>query len=72
MLNSEYLANSRRWASFTVWGAGRDARQFVGLLSEGARRRIKAMCDVDPKKIGTQFTFFAGTKVQILTLRTHT
>ena len=55
MLNSEYLANSRRWASFTVWGAGRDARQFVGLLSEGARRRIKAMCDVDPKKIGIQF-----------------
>ena len=52
VLNSNFNGAARRWAGFTVWGAGRDGRQFVGLLSPAARQRVVAMCDVDPKKIG--------------------
>jgi hypothetical protein len=37
------------------FGAGRDARQFVGFLTPAARRRVAAMCDIDPKKIGASY-----------------
>ncbi|KAJ1486374.1 hypothetical protein T484DRAFT_1943660 [Baffinella frigidus] len=48
-------SSSEKWSTFTVWGAGRDGRQFVAELSPEARARITAICDVDPKKIGTEY-----------------
>ncbi|KAJ1620797.1 nucleotide-diphospho-sugar transferase [Pavlovales sp. CCMP2436] len=39
------------WEAFTVWGAGRDGRQFVSALSPAARARVLALADIDPKKV---------------------
>lgn len=44
------------WASFTVWGAGRDGKQFVCALSAAARARVVALADIDPSKVGTTYT----------------
>ena len=44
------------WTSFTVWGAGRDGKQFVAALSVTARNRITALADIDPRKVGTTYT----------------
>mmetsp|Transcript_26839 Transcript_26839/g.61887 ORF Transcript_26839/g.61887 Transcript_26839/m.61887 type:complete len:625 (+) Transcript_26839:407-2281(+) len=44
------------WEAFTVWGAGRDGRQFVSALSPAARARVLALADIDPKKVGSTYT----------------
>ena len=45
-----------RWsAGFTVWGAGRDGKNFVSELGEAYRGNVKAMCDIDAKKVGTEY-----------------
>lgn len=49
------LGAGGEWARFTVWGAGRDGRHFIAELSPAARARIRAICDVDPKKIGSEY-----------------
>ena len=41
--------------SFSVWGAGRDGRNFVNDLSEKNRKKVKEFGDVDVKKIGTRY-----------------
>ena len=41
-----------RWPSFTIWGAGRDGRDFFKALSTDSRRKVAAFCDVDAKKGG--------------------
>ena len=41
--------------SFSVWGAGRDGRNFVNDLSEKNRKKVKEFGDVDAKKIGTRY-----------------
>lgn len=43
------------WATFTVWGAGREGRRFVSALSPAARCRVVALADVDPKKVGGRY-----------------
>ena len=45
------------WSHFTIWGAGRDGRDFFKSISPGARSRVAAFCDVDPKKIGTDYIY---------------
>jgi glycosyltransferase involved in cell wall biosynthesis len=45
-----------RWASFTIWNAGRDGRAFFRLLSMENRRRVRAFCDVDPKLVGREYS----------------
>lgn len=37
----------RDWPSFTIWGAGRDGREFFKALAPETRRRVAAFCDVD-------------------------
>ena len=44
---------SWRDPGFTIWGAGRDGRNLLNALGNGARAKATAFCDVDPKKIGT-------------------
>ena len=46
------------WARFTVWGAGRDGKRFVAELSAEARRRVTALADIDPRKVGSSYTNF--------------
>jgi hypothetical protein len=43
------------WARYTVWGAGRDGKQFVAELSPAARARIACLADVDPRKVGARY-----------------
>mmetsp|Transcript_49120 Transcript_49120/g.154197 ORF Transcript_49120/g.154197 Transcript_49120/m.154197 type:complete len:404 (-) Transcript_49120:47-1258(-) len=43
------------WRTFTIWGAGRDGRQFLAALSPEGRERVTAMCDVDEKKVGKTY-----------------
>ena len=38
-------------SSFSVWGGGRDGRNFVNDLSENNRRKVKCFGDVDVKKV---------------------
>ncbi|KAM5217054.1 queuosine-tRNA galactosyltransferase isoform 2-T3 [Hipposideros larvatus] len=45
----------RHWATFTIWNAGRQGRRLYRSLSEGARRKVVAFCDVDEKKIKKGF-----------------
>ena len=59
---SDVLMADPRWARFTVWGAGRDGRDFFKALSPAARRRVVAFCDVDAAKIGTHYVY-EGCKV---------
>lgn len=37
---------------FSVWGAGRDGRNFVNELSEENRKKVVCFGDVDVKKVG--------------------
>ncbi|KAH9103161.1 hypothetical protein LEN26_015358 [Aphanomyces euteiches] len=43
-----------QWTSFTVWGCGRDGKNFFNDLSEENKRKVVAFCDVNEKKIGTK------------------
>jgi len=36
---------------FTIWGAGRDGKDFYKMLSEEGRAKVTMMCDIDEKKI---------------------
>ena len=46
-----------KWGSFTIWGAGRDGRDFFKALSPDAKNKVTAFCDVDPKKLG-EYQYF--------------
>ena len=46
------------WDAFTIWGAGRDGRDFFKALTPECRRRVRAFCDVDAKKVGTTYQYF--------------
>jgi Glycosyl transferase family 2 len=38
--------------TFTIWGAGRDGKDFFNCLSDEGRALVSCFCDVDTKKIG--------------------
>lgn len=40
-----------KWTSFTIWGAGRDGRNFFNDLSDENQKKVTSFCDIDPKKI---------------------
>jgi hypothetical protein len=40
-----------RWRSFTIWGAGRDGRDFFKALSPASKAKVVAFCDVDANKV---------------------
>jgi len=39
------------WSEFTIWNAGKQGRRFYRSLRGEDRRKVKAFCDVDEKKI---------------------
>eukprot|EP00730_Choanoeca_flexa_P019572 TRINITY_DN9567_c0_g1_i2.p1 TRINITY_DN9567_c0_g1~~TRINITY_DN9567_c0_g1_i2.p1 ORF type:complete len:424 (+),score=42.27 TRINITY_DN9567_c0_g1_i2:51-1322(+) len=41
---------------FTIWGAGKNGRQFYRTLSSENQARVRMFVDVDPKKVGTRYT----------------
>ncbi|KAK2509577.1 hypothetical protein MC885_019064 [Smutsia gigantea] len=43
------------WAAFTIWNAGRQGRWLYRSLTDGARHKVVAFCDVDEKKIRKGF-----------------
>jgi hypothetical protein len=43
------------WPRFSVWGAGRDAKAFLSCLTEKSQRKVIAVAEIDPSKIGTVF-----------------
>ena len=49
---------SWRDPGFTIWGAGRDGREFFKALRPETRSRVAAFCDVDPSKVGTPYQYF--------------
>ncbi|XP_069339173.1 queuosine-tRNA galactosyltransferase isoform X3 [Eulemur rufifrons] len=44
-----------RWATFTIWNAGRQGRRLYRSLSAAGRRKVVAFCDVDKNKIAKGF-----------------
>lgn len=40
-----------KWASFTIWNAGKQGRKLYRSLSNENRSKVKSLCDVDEKKI---------------------
>lgn len=48
----ERILSQPEWKQFLVWGAGRDAKNFMNELSPSARKRVVAMIDIDPRKTG--------------------
>jgi len=58
-LEAAVLSAHPSWARFTIWGAGRDGRDFFKAMSEDGKRRVAAFCDVDPKKIGSKYIYEA-------------
>lgn len=57
-LETDVLLANPGWASFVIWGAGRDGRELFKALSPAARRRVKAFCDIDPAKIGSTYQYY--------------
>ena len=45
-----------------IWSAGRDGKQFYKSLPSATQQRVSAMCDIDPKKIGTTIMINHSTR----------
>lgn len=50
------ILSTEGWSKFIIWGAGRDAKNFMNELSPAARARVQAMIDIDPRKTGRQYS----------------
>ncbi|KJE95770.1 B3GNTL1 protein [Capsaspora owczarzaki ATCC 30864] len=66
ILSSPNLETSRRWSRFTIWGAGRDGKQFLKGLSKDYQRQVIGFCDVDPAKIGRNVSVCGETRRDVL------
>ncbi|XP_011371940.1 queuosine-tRNA galactosyltransferase isoform X6 [Pteropus medius] len=51
-----------RWATFTIWNAGRQGRRLYRSLTPGARAKVVAFCDVDENKIKKGFYCYEDSK----------
>nr|XP_036853536.1 UDP-GlcNAc:betaGal beta-1,3-N-acetylglucosaminyltransferase-like protein 1 isoform X11 [Manis javanica] len=50
------------WAAFTIWNAGRQGRWLYRSLTDRARHKVVAFCDVDEKKIRKGFYCYEGSQ----------
>ena len=46
------ILSKSTWRRFQIWGAGRDARNFITALSDEGKKKITVLLDIDKKKIG--------------------
>lgn len=44
------LLSQDKWKEFTIWGAGKDGKKFLGMLQEECAEQVVAFCDVDEKR----------------------
>jgi hypothetical protein len=56
------------WERFSIWGAGRDGRALFKALAPATRARVTAFCDVDERKVGTDY-IFEGQRVPVVHFR---
>jgi len=54
-----------KMVGFVVWGAGRDGKDFVKVISAEVRERIVCFVNVDPKKINHGFNENQQLKLRI-------
>ncbi|XP_077979657.1 queuosine-tRNA galactosyltransferase-like [Glandiceps talaboti] len=47
-----------KWSSFTIWNAGKQGRKFYRALTQENKKKVKAFCDVDDKKISKGYYTF--------------
>ncbi|OTF70854.1 UDP-GlcNAc:betaGal beta-1,3-N-acetylglucosaminyltransferase-like [Euroglyphus maynei] len=47
-----------KWDRFMIWNAGKEGRRFYRSLSKENRDKVKAFCDVDPKKLAKKFYIY--------------
>lgn len=56
-----------KWSSFSVWGAGRDGKNFVNDLSEENQKKIVCFGDVDVNKINKNYVnSYTGLTIPIV------
>lgn len=56
-----------KWSSFSIWGAGRDGKNFVNDLSVENQKKVKCFGDVDKKKINKYYVNnYNGLKIPIV------
>lgn len=48
------IEKREEWQAFSIWGAGRDGKQFYKHLSSSAKAKVKQWGDIDKNKIGRQ------------------
>jgi Glycosyl transferase family 2 len=44
-----------KWPSFSIWNSKRDGRQFLNALPDDAKKKCRALADIDPRVIGTDY-----------------
>lgn len=67
----EGVLRDEPWASgFSIWGAGKEGRRLYRSLSEHARARVRAFCDVDARKMAAGYTHHeSGAHVPVVHFR---
>lgn len=48
------VVRARDWKTFSIWGAGRDGKDFYKQLSAESKARVRAWGEVSPRKIGKE------------------
>lgn len=48
------VVRAREWKTFSIWGAGRDGKDFYKMLSAESKSRVRAWGEVSPRKIGKE------------------
>nr|XP_020023714.1 uncharacterized protein LOC109689317 isoform X2 [Castor canadensis] len=51
-----------RWASFTIWNAGKQGRRLYRSLTAASQHKVVAFCDVDENKIRKGFYCYEDTQ----------
>jgi len=61
----QQILSNPSWATFMIWGCGRDGKKFYKTLPEIHQQKVIAFCDVNPRKIGTKMVLNHQTKHSI-------
>ncbi|XP_064423702.1 queuosine-tRNA galactosyltransferase isoform X2 [Latimeria chalumnae] len=51
-----------QWTSFTIWNAGKQGRKLFRSLAAANQKKVRALCDVDEKKIKKGFYTYEESK----------
>lgn len=61
----------QKWDRFTIWNAGKSGRRLYRGLKEFTRKKVRAFCDVDVRKLKQRFyePYPLKEKVQIVSIQ---